>query len=107
MFISNAAVDQENGHKRYVEIRKNMIKTTTQAVCQGAHQVSSVVKMAGHTPESWNQQFTVMFSSIGWCVGTFKIFGFLAPYFTVAISATEEIFLMIGHSENIVAHQTQ
>lgn len=107
VFIPDAPVNQKDGHVNDVEVRQNVLKATSQTVCQGAHQVSSIVEVACHSPESRRQQLTVVFGPISQHIGTFNVCGLLPPDFTVAIRTTKEVFLMIGHPKYIVAHQTQ
>lgn len=84
-----------------------MIKPTSQAIGQGAHQVSCVVKMACPPPESRGHQFAVVLGPIPRHVGALNILWFLPPYLAVAICTTEEVLLVVGHSEDVIADQAQ
>lgn len=89
MFIPNAAVGQQNSHINDVEIRQDVVKPTSQAIGQGAHQISRVVKMSRPPPESRGHQFAVVLGPVHGHVGTLDIFWFLPPDLAVAVGTTE------------------
>lgn len=84
-----------------------MFKPASQAIGQGAHQISCVVKMACPPPESRGHQFAVVLGPIRRHVGAFNILWFLPPYLAVAIRTTEEVLLVVGHSEDVITDQAQ
>jgi len=84
-----------------------VFKPTGQTIGQGAHQISSVVKMACPPPEPRGQQLAVVLGPIHRHVGALNVVGLLAPYLAVAIGTAEEIFLVVCHSEDVIASQAQ
>lgn len=65
VFIAEAAVDKQDGHKDDVEVGEKVAATTSQAVGEAAHQVTSIVEVTGHTPEARNQQLAVVLQPVG------------------------------------------
>lgn len=63
--------------------------------------------MACPPPESWGHQFAVVLGPIHRHIGALNILWFLPPYLAVAICTTEEVLLVVGHSEDVIADQTQ
>lgn len=63
--------------------------------------------MACPPPESWGHQFAVVLGPIHRHVGAFNILWFLPPYLAVAICTTEEVLLVVGHSEDVITYQAQ
>lgn len=52
VLVTDAAVNQQDGHVNDVKVRENMTEATGGAVGQRSHQIASVVEVARHSPET-------------------------------------------------------
>lgn len=107
VFIPNAAVDEQNRHINNVEVRQDVFKPTSQAISQGAHQISRVIKMPCPPPEPRGHQLAVVLGPIHRHVRALDVLRFLPPYLAVAVRTSEEVLLVVGRSEDVIAHQAQ
>lgn len=107
MLIPKAAVGEQNGHINDVEVRQDVLKATSQAIGQRACQVSCVVEMTCPAPKSGGHQLAVVLGAIHGCVGALDVLWLLPPDPAVAIGATEEVLLVVSHSEDVITQQAQ
>lgn len=107
VLVPNAAVGEQNGHVNDVEVRQDVLKATSQAIGQRAHQVSRVVEMTCPAPKSGGQQLAVVLGPIHGRVGALDVLRPLPPDPAVAVGATEEVLLVVGHSEDVITQQAQ
>ena len=98
---------QQDGHVDDVEVGQEVAAAAGQAVRQAAHQVAGVVEVAGHAPEAGHQQLAVVLLLIGRREGTLDDLGLPAPDQAAPVRAAEEVLLMVGHPEDVVAQQAQ
>lgn len=107
VLVPNAAVGEQNGHVNDVEVRQDVLKATSQAIGQRAHQVSCVVEMTCPAPKPGGHQLAVVLGPIHGHVGALDVLRLLPPDPAVAIGTTEEVLLVVGHSEDEIAQQAQ
>lgn len=107
MLVPNAAVGEQNAHVNDVEVRQDVLKATSQAIGQRAHQVSRVVEMTCPAPKSGGHQLAVVLGPIHGHVGALNVLRLLPPDPAVAIGTTEEVLLVVGHSEDEITQQAQ
>lgn len=98
---------EQNRHINNVEVRQDVFKPTSQAISQGAHQISRVIKMPCPPPEPRGHQLAVVLGPIHRHVGALDVLGFLPPYLAVAARTSEEVLLVVGRSEDVITHQAQ
>lgn len=107
MLVADAAMDEQDGHVDDIEIRQQVVKPTGQAVGQRSHQVSGVVHVTGQPPEAGDHELAVVLLTVSRRVRTFDEFRLLAPDDAVAVGAPEQVFLMVGHPEDVVPNEPQ
>lgn len=105
VLVPNAAVAQQNGHVNDVEVRQDVLKATSQAIGRRAHPVSRVVEMTCPAPKARAHQLAVALGPIHGHVGALDGLRLLPPDPAVAIGMTEEVLLVVGHSEDGTAQQ--
>lgn len=64
VLVPNAAVGEQNGHVNNVEVRQDVLKATSQAIGQRAHQISRVVEMTCPAPKARGHQLAVVLGPI-------------------------------------------
>lgn len=84
-----------------------MVEPAGQAVGQRSHQVPGVVHVPGQPPEAGDHELAVVLLAVGGRVRTFDEFRLLAPDDAVAVGAPEQVFLMVGHPEDVVPNEPQ
>lgn len=107
MFVTHAAVDQQDGHVDNVEIWKNVGETTGGAVGQGAHQVAGVVEVARHSPETRGQELTAVVAAVSGHIGALNVGGLAAPDGAGPLCTAEQILLMVGGAEYVVTNEAE
>lgn len=103
VLVTNAAMNQQDGHVNDVEVRKEVSKAAGSAVGQRPHQIAGVVEVARHSPKARREQLAVVDPAITGAVAALDV-GWLAPPDGAgAIGAPEQVFLVIGGAENVIS----
>lgn len=107
MLVPDTAVQQQDGHVDDVEIGQKVPYATCYAVCQWTQQVAGVVKVTCSPPEARSEQLAFMDAAIYWTIRALDKSRLAAPYFAFTLRPAEQVLLMVGGAEDVVAHQAE
>lgn len=107
MLITYTAVQQQDGHVDDVEVGQQVPVTACHTVRQRTQQVTCVVKMTCSAPETRRQQLALMNAAVRRAIRALDEGRLAAPDFALALRAPEQVLLVVGRAEDIVAHQAE
>lgn len=107
MLVAYAAVHQQDGHVDDVEVGQDVAEAAGGAVRQRAHQVPGVVEVASHAPEARGHELAAVGAAVGRAVRALDVGGLAAPDGAGALGAAEQVLLVVGGAEDVVANQAE
>lgn len=107
MLVAHTAVDQQDGHVNDVEVWEYVAEAAGGAVSQRPHQVTSVVEVPRHSPETWGQELAVVDATVSGAVRALDVRWLPAPDGAGALGAPEQVLLVVGGAEDVITGKAE